>query len=183
MRTGSILATGLALATLLGGCAPGDDGTAPPPTTTPPGTTSDATPKKIQLPRHWFDGELDHWVGQEWQSLDLLQYVQPPPSGLDDELKYLVFYGRNCDHCRDMFNDDLAPNPDLAARVTAVEVPVGQKQLRDPNPWPMPDTACELRQLPLGPHWIMTTPLTIRLENGVVQCVEESGHEECMLLE
>jgi hypothetical protein len=81
-----------------------------------------------------------------------------------------------------MFNQDFS-NAELAAMVTAVEVPAEQDRMRADGAWAMPDTAVEHLQLPMGPNWIITTPLSVRVEDGVITCAEEGEHANCLELQ
>ena len=105
------------------------------------------------------------------------------PADLDSGTRYVVFYSRSCDHCEEMFTLAFVPDPGLAAMTTAVEIPFDTNRLRSPDAWPMPQTACELLSLPLGCDWIITPPLALRIEDGIVRCANEGDHHECMGLE
>lgn len=165
----------LAAAALSAGCK--KKAPAPPPTPigTVPGGAAAVTPP---LPKYWFESDFDEWIGKRWSEIDLFQFLPQAPSGMDEGTRYVVFYGRTCDHCEEMFKQDLAPDATLAAQVTAVDVPTA-----DAPTWEMPDTGCELLTLPSEVDWIITTPLTVRVENGIVQCATEADHRECMGLE
>jgi hypothetical protein len=150
---------------------PANGNSNPVPNPNPP----DANP----LPSYWFSGDLKAWVGKPWREIDLFGFLEPEPQNLDRGKRYVVFYGRTCDHCDDMFHADLI-DPALGSMTTAVEVPEDKTTLRGLNPWPMPETEVEHLQLPVGCEWIMTTPLTVTLEDGIVTCAQEGGHERCM---
>jgi hypothetical protein len=150
----------------------------PPPPPPPPEGTNGPT---SELPPYWFTSDLEAWKGKPWREIDLFGYLPTKPKRLDEGTRYAVFYGRTCDHCEDMFRVDLVM-PALGSITTAIEVPYSKTRLTGPNPWPMVRTECEMLQLPLGCDWIMTTPLTLRIVDGIVECVEEGSHEECMLL-
>jgi hypothetical protein len=81
-----------------------------------------------------------------------------------------------------MFTYDLV-DPALGSITTAVMVPHDKDELLGPDPFFMPDTECEHLKLPLGCEWLITTPLTIAIEDGIVTCAEEGSHAECMGLE
>ena len=139
-------------------------------------------PPVTRPPGFWFKSDVTDWVGKPWTEVDLFSFMDPKPSGLDSGKRYVVFYNRTCDHCEDMFRDDLT-DPQLAAMVTAIEIPASKTQLTSPNAWVMPMNGCELLALPVGCDWIITSPLTLRIVDGVVECATEGGHEECMELE
>ena len=70
-----------------------------------------------------------------------------------------------------------------AAAAVALELHYDKDELLGPDPFFMPDTECEHLELPLGCEWLITTPLTIATEDGIVTCAEEGSHAECMGLE
>ncbi|MEE8459171.1 MAG: MauE/DoxX family redox-associated membrane protein [Phycisphaerales bacterium] len=150
----------------------------PVPGPVPDGVVAPAT----ALPPYWFASDVSEWVGKRWTEVDLFTFMDPKPSGLDSGTRYVVFYNRTCDHCEDMFREDLV-DPQLAAMVTAIEVPDSKQNLRSSNAWVMPFNKAELLALPVGCDWIMTTPLTLRIVDGVVECATEGDHSECMELE
>ncbi|NNF42454.1 MAG: hypothetical protein HKN62_05305 [Phycisphaerales bacterium] len=146
-------------------------------------STGAAEPEPIPLPSYWFASELESWIGRPYRDLELVGFLSPLPD-LDEGEQFLVFYSRTCDHCEEMFGHDFIEDADLAARVTVVEVPDGPERLTSPDAWSMPDTAARhAAPLPLGVNWIITTPLALRLEDGIVQCATEGDHTECMGLE
>jgi len=135
------------------------------------------------LPAYWFKSDLSEWIGKPWTEVDLLTFMTRKPSGLEKGKRYVVFYNRTCDHCEDMFIDDLR-SPEMMSMVTAIEVPDSKTVLTSPNAWwPGPSEDFELLSLPLGCDWIITTPLTLRIVDGIVECATEGDHRECMELE
>ena len=153
----------------------------PPPVPGPVNGTTSGT-GVAPLKSYWFSSDVSVWVGKPWTEVDLFSFMDPKPSGMDSGKRYIVFYNRTCDHCEEMFREDLT-DPQLAAMVTAIEVPDSKQNLRSPNAWVMPMNNAELLALPVGCDWIMTTPLALRIVDGVVQCATEGDHRECMELE
>ena len=149
------------------------------PTVQPDGTIDNPTP--APLPSYFFVSDIESWVGKPWREVELVQLMRNWPSDLDSAKRHIIFYSRTCDHCEEMFRKDLVG--ELAAPVTAVEIPASKTQLRGDNPWSMPQTQCQLLTLPIGTDWILTAPLIITIENGVVTCAEEGNHRRCMGLE
>jgi hypothetical protein len=143
-------------------------------------TDPTVNPAPVALPRWWSEPDVTTWAGKPWRAVPLFGFMPRWPKDMDAGTRYVTFYRRSCEHCEAMFNDDLAPNPALAAMVVAIEVPETTTKLRTDEPWAMPENACTHMELPLGPDWIMTTPITLRIENGVVACAQEGGHTECM---
>ena len=154
----------------------------PPPPPGPGPVNVGTTARAVTPPGFWFLSDATEWVGKPWTEVELFSFMDPKPSGLDSGKRYVVFYNRTCDHCEDMFREDLV-DPQLAAMVTAIEVPDSKERLRSPNAWVMPMNDCELLALPVGCDWIMTTPVALRIVDGIVECATEGGHRECMELE
>ncbi|MHC4414741.1 MAG: MauE/DoxX family redox-associated membrane protein [Planctomycetota bacterium] len=146
--------------------------------------TTDPTinPDPAPLPGYWFASDVESWIGTPWREVDLFTYLPRWPRDMDGEMRYVVLYSRTCDHCEDMFHQDLT-DPALGSMVTAIEVPDSKTQMTSPDAWPMPETECERLQLPLGCDWILTSPLTITVEGGIVTCATEGDHKRCMGLE
>ncbi|MCH8823440.1 MAG: hypothetical protein IH984_08015 [Planctomycetes bacterium] len=140
-------------------------------------------PNPAPLKGLWYTpNDMNEWVGKPWRELEIFQFMPIWPSNMDDGKHYVVFYRRTCDHCEEMFYDDLT-DPDLAAMVTAIEVPEEKDQMRpEDRAWPLPDTDCELLELSIGCDWLIQSPLTIRVEDGIITCAVEGGHKECMEL-
>ena len=139
-------------------------------------------PNPKALPGYWFASDLEAWIGRPWREIELFQFMPRWPSNMDSGIRYVVFYRRTCDHCQEMFENDLT-DPALAAQVTAIEVPEEKDLLRPDHAWFMPETDCEQMELPLGCDWIIQTPLAIRIENGIVTCAVEGDHKQCMELD
>ena len=134
-------------------------------------------PSPKPLDGYWYVENIDDWAGRPWAEVELFQYLPVWPAGLDEGIRYVIFYSRTCDHCEEMFWSDLIKpyNPP----VVAIEIPGDKETLTAANSWDMPETNCILMNLPLGTDWIITSPLSLRIENGIVTCAEEGDHKEC----
>jgi hypothetical protein len=139
-------------------------------------------PAPTAVPKFYLTDDVKDWEGQPWRQVELFDFMAKWPKDLDRGKRYVTFFGRNCDHCDDMFHLDLV-DPALASMTTAVQVPVNKTSRLGENPWPMPQTNCEMLELPLGCDWLFTTPLTLTIEDGIVTCAREGDHTECMGLE
>lgn len=173
-----------------GGAAANDEGGTTPPTVSGPEAIAAnypadrANPAPDDLPNNWYDLSLDEWVGKNWYEISLFRLMDTFPEGLDSGKRYVTFYQRTCDHCEAMFYEDIAVNAELAAMTSAIEIPQDKTVMTGEGAWPLPDgIACELLELPLGPTYVVTSPLVLRIEDGVVTCVEEGDHRECMQLD
>jgi len=136
-------------------------------------------PSPAELPQWWFSEDLPGEVGRDWREFDLFTFMPRWPTVPIEGTRYVVFYRRDCEHCRDMYEQDFARDPELAARTTAIEVPYAKDRMTPPNAWPVPRTGVESMQMPLGPDYIITTPLAIRIEDGRIACIEEGDHATC----
>lgn len=171
-------------------------GVSAPPTTTAPGTTPETAPSvpanlpptvnpnPKPLPSSWYTQDMDKWIGKPWRELEIFQLMPKWPRDMDKGKRYIIFYSRTCDHCREMLELELI-NP-LDGLITLVEIPASRTVMTDPGGWEMPMSVemvlqAELLQLPLGPNWIVTTPMIIKTEDGKVVCVTEGGdHKKCL---
>ena len=135
----------------------------------------------LQQPRYWMTSgdEPQSWEGKSWRAAELFLYMNPRPSILNQGVHYVVFYKRNCDHCEEMFYNELS-NPEVASKTIAVEVPYSKSQMRpESGTWHMPRTECMMMELPIGTDWIITTPLALRVEDGIITCAREGEHAPC----
>ena len=150
-------------------------------TSVQPAAPTDPTvnPTPAAVPGYWFAADVESWVGKPWRKIELFFHMKRWPRDLDRGKRYVTFYSRTCDHCEEMFYADLV-DPALGSMVTAVEVPDSKTRLTSPDAWPLPETECELLALPLGCDWILTSPLTLTIEDGTVTCATEGDHRECM---
>ena len=139
-------------------------------------------PQPLALPEYWYAEDLDAWVGQPWREVDLFRFMPRWPADMDEGKRYVVFYSRTCDHCQAMFEQHLSQP--LGGPVIAVQIPVSRSQLTGANPLfdPTQYDLSQFMQLPIGPDWIITAPLAMRIENGIITCVEEGEHERCLEL-
>ncbi len=80
-----------------------------------------------------------------------------------------------------MFIEDLS-DPSLGRMTTAVLVP-GKREAVPAGSWDMPITECEMLELPVGCDWIVTTPVAMRVVDGIVEDVAEGEHRAVMGLE
>jgi hypothetical protein len=138
-----------------------------------------------QLPSSWYTENLEQWIGRPWREIDLFQFMDVPPRDMDAPKRYIIFYSRTCEHCLAMLETIMQP---LDGLVTLVEVPASRSVMTDPAGWAMPLTVepilqPEMLALPLGPSWLIQTPLVVRVENGMIACAQEGDHKKCLGME
>jgi hypothetical protein len=145
------------------------DATAPAPAATTP-----------RLPAYYVLDTSD-WVGQKIRDIDLITYLPDLPDTIDDGRQYLIFFSRTCDHCQmllEMYFGFGSPVP-----TTLVAIPESKSGFSTEGMLDNPCTDCALLELPVGTDWLMTPPILIAIEDGVVQCAkegEDSEMPECM---
>lgn len=140
-------------------------------------------PAPRSLPSFWYTENMDSWIGKPWREVDVFRFMRRWPADMDEGTRYVVLYSRTCDHCQSMFENDLSQPMD--APVVAIQIPYNRQQLTGPNPLfdPSEYAGIQLLELPIGPEWIITAPLAMRIENGVITCVQEGDHKRCLGLE
>ncbi len=138
-------------------------------------------PSPQALKGYWYADNIAGWVGKPWHEIDLFKYMPKWPAGLETGTRYVVFYSRTCEHCEEMFWNDLLEPQDPP--VVAIEIPADKETLTADNAWEMPETECFLMNLPVGSDWIISSPLSMRIEDGKVACVKEGDHKECLEME
>jgi len=148
--------------------------------------TPTRNPSPLSMPSFWYAEDTSAWIGKPWREVDLFQFMPRWPRDMDEGTRYVVFYNRTCEHCWEMFENDLTR--DLGAPVVAIEVPHSRTTLTSPDAWPMvPEEELvavdQLMNLPLGPDWIIQSPMAIRIEDGRIVCAMEGDHKTCFELE
>ena len=138
-------------------------------------------PSPKPLKGYWMVESIEGWIGKSWRELEIFQFMPVWPENMDDQKRYVVIYSRTCEDCEDMFWNDLVKP--LEPPVIAIEIPADKETLTSPNAWEIPETNCILMNLPLGTDWIISSPMSLRLENGVVTCAEEGDHKGCLELD
>lgn len=180
-----LLVGGLALSFGIGRALHGKSPEIAVPDVDPDGTADpNANPSPVAVPAYWYPKDVPSWVGKRWREIEIFQFMPRWPEGLDEGTTYVVFYSRTCSHCEEMFERDLILP--LGAPVVAIEIPASRTQLTSAEAWPMPqvDASVTLTNLPLGWDWtLMTPPLALRVEDGVITCANEGDHKQCFGLQ
>ena len=116
--------------------------------------------------------EFSDWVGQPLSSQPLARLISRPlPDWIDQARFHLVFHRADCEHCHTLL-EDFFSGP-LGTPVIAVEIP-------DSDPaaaLPMPCEACLLHELPSGPQYVLTTPVLLTVDGGMVLAVCEDPED------
>ena len=113
----------------------------------------------------------ENWIGECWTETELAPHARPLPKDFGKGTWYVLFYRKDCEHCHELMARFFTGT--LSIRTVAIAVP-------EPEGFPdafddlgMPCTDCVQRELPVGPNYVMSTPVLVRVEEGIVQCAAE----------
>src|SRR5690606_31991641 len=108
---------------------------------------------------------FEDWVGQRLDAQSLAQVIQAPVPNLDKGTWHVLFFRADCDHCHEVI--EFFIDGDVLDRTVLVQVPD-----TDPaNDLPMPDRSFKRTSLPKGPDYVLTTPVLLTVEDGVITCI------------
>jgi len=141
-----------------------------------PQTTNDTgqalTPNTtIQLPAYYSLDTAD-WPGQPARNIDLLSWIPNLPATLDDGQQYVILYSRTCEHCYELLLEHFSYDPPAAT--TLVAIPEMKDGFIEDGQIENPCIDCLELELPIGVDWLMTPPIVIAIENGVITCAQEA---------
>ena len=125
--------------------------------------------------------DTSDWVGKNIQDIDLVQYITNLPDSINEGQQYLIFYSRTCDHCQmllELYFGYGSPVP-----TTLVAIPESKSGFATEGLLDNPCLDCATLELPVGTDWLMTPPILLAIEDGIVQCAkegEDSEMPECM---
>ena len=137
--------------------------------------TPPVTPPATTLPSYYVLDTSD-WVGQRVEDIDLVQYVTDLPDTINDGTQYLIFYSRTCDHCHmllEMYFGFGVPAP-----TTLIAIPEDKSGFATEGLLDNPCLDCTLAELPVGTDWLMTPPVVLAIQDGVIQCAKEGEDSE-----
>ena len=122
------------------------------------------------LPSYYLPN-TDEWPGKRWDELDIAGLMANRPKNIDAGRRYVVFYGRTCDHCHSLFEQYFTGT--LAVPTTLIAVPEAKQGFEVDGVLPLLVTGHEELELPIGCDWLITTPILVAMEDGVVVCATE----------
>ena len=138
-------------------------------------------PATASLPGYYLLDTSD-WLDKNVRDIDLVNYVDGLADSLQDGQQYLIFYSQTCDHCQMLLELHFgfgSPVP-----TTIVAVPEHKGGFEPEGALEQPCMDCRELELPAGCDWLMTPPLMLALDNGVVACAkeaEDSEAPECLI--
>ena len=152
------------------GAGDADGATAQPPATAP-----------RTLPGYYLLDTSD-WVGRNVRDIDLVNYVEGLADSVQEGRQYLIFFSRTCDHCQMLLEMHFGFG--VPVPTTLITIPESKDGFETDGILDQPCFDCRELELPVGCDWLMTPPLVLALEDGVVQCAkeaEDSDVPECLI--
>ena len=127
------------------------------------------------LPSSWYPKNIGGWVGKSVEEIDLFSWVNEWPHDIKDGKQYVIFYSLTCDHCEALFYNhfEFPTTP-----TTLVAIPESTEGFNYDGAFENPCFDCAKTELPIGPDWIIGTPLVVAIENSIVKCVTENEEHE-----
>jgi len=137
----------------------------PPTQPTIPSTTPSAAATWPPIPataKPWYAPEFESWKGQRLDAQELMLLVQRPlPANLNIGRHHIVFMREDCDHCHELLNSYFS-GP-LTTPTITISIPDATGELLE-----NPCTECGKATLPKGITYVLSTPVLLTVEDGVV---------------
>ncbi len=130
-------------------------------TPVPPSNT--AWPAMPSILQAYYMPEFAEWVGKRLDLQPEAALITPaPPAGMQQGVWNIVFYREDCDHCHELLGTFFSPSvrhPTLCIAIPDTDPAAAME---------MPCEECQLRTLMKGPQYVLSTPVLLRVEDGVV---------------
>lgn len=144
-----------------------------------PKDTAIKNTERIQFVTH--DFEPDDWPGIPLEETGLIEHV--PSLGALTQYggpTVIAFYTPHCNVCHDFFDENVPDVPD--GQVIAIKVPsaTGVPPVDSDLPEDVECAKCTRLTLPIGPIWLIQSPLVLAVVDGKVTCVAQHFQEEEM---
>jgi hypothetical protein len=139
-------------------------------------TIHNAKPSNGSLPASWYPRDLSSWIGASIDDVDVFAWVENWPHDIREGKQYVIFYGRNCDHCEELLYRHF--EVDLRAPTTLVAIPESIDGFFGEGEFENPCFDCDVTELQIGVDWIIGTPLVVAIENGIIKCAIENEEAE-----
>jgi len=127
--------------------------------------------------------ELDFasYIGKPFAETPIREHLPELTALTLEGRSYVVFYNPRCGSCHTLFETHFAGA--VEGKVIAVKVPPERNAVLLPTD--QPETVncpeCHFLELPAGPVWLMTPPVLVVVDDGVITCVDERGGDACMV--
>ncbi|MCH2139905.1 MAG: hypothetical protein MK100_02590 [Phycisphaerales bacterium] len=135
-----------------------------------PSTSVDST-TTITLPPY-YTLDVSDWSGKPIREIELISWIPDLPPSIEEGQQYLIMYSRTCEHCHELLLEHFSYDP--PAPTTLVAIPESTDGFAEGGGLDNPCLDCLEVELPVGTDWLMTPPIVISIEDGVVQCAQES---------
>lgn len=142
--------------------------TAPGHNTAPGNNTA---PPTTQLPAYYALDTSD-WPGQRAEDIDLISWIPGLPDSINDGQQYLILYSRTCEHCYELLLEHFSYDP--PAPTTLVAIPETTDGFIEDGQLQSPCIDCAELDMLVGVDWLMTPPVVIAIEDGVIRCAQEA---------
>lgn len=126
------------------------------------------------------DLDVAAWTGRPLAETAIAPHLPDLAGSVAGEPVFLVLYSGRCGTCHDLFRDRFAG--ELPRRVLAIEIPPASDAILAPGDGLERDiecSGCERLSLPAGPRWLVRPPTVVRVDDGVVTCVDDASSGSC----
>ncbi len=139
-----------------------------------------AWPARPERAAPYYVPAFETWVGTRLDSQELALLMQPTaPESLNSGTWIVIFYREDCEHCHELMQAHFT-GP-LAQPTLAIAIP-------DTDPaasLEMPCDQCQTRTLFKGPEYVLTTPVMMKVVNGVITAImtdpeDRASIEQCL---
>jgi hypothetical protein len=126
------------------------------------------------------DLDVAAWTGRPMAETPIADHLPDLAGTVGDEPVFLVLYSGRCGTCHDLFRERFAG--ELPRRVLAIEIPPASDAILaagDALDQEIECPGCERLSLPAGPRWLVRPPTVVRVDGGVVTCVDDASSGSC----
>ncbi len=132
--------------------------TTPTPPLTWPGFPQKAAP--------YYVPEFAKWVGVRLDSQDMARLMTPaPPASINTGTWFVMFYREDCEHCHELLQKYFSGPLNTPTLTIAIPDTDPAASLE------MPCSECQQRKLFKGPDYVLTTPVLLKVVDGIVTIV------------
>ncbi len=128
-------------------------------------------PQTAQLPAY-YSLDTSDWPGQRAENIDFISWIPNLPDSINDGQQYLILYSRTCEHCHELLLEHFSFEP--PAPTTLVAIPESVDGFMEDGQLENPCIDCAELDMPVGVDWLMTPPVVIAIEDGVIRCAQEA---------
>ena len=128
----------------------------------------------------YYQPDVSSWVGLPVDQVDLLKWT-PDLGDLSSGQHYVIYYSRVCEHCHELLLAQF--EFDLPAPTHLVAIPESPDGFETEGTLDNPCVDCTTAKLPVGVDWLMSPPLVVAIEDGVVVCAiegEDAWEPQCL---